>query len=591
MSWWPPGWHRGRRGHRARRRGVEPGDGARRPESAASAGEGARRLRSIRAYHELTKHQLQRYARGPADLDWESQPDPFLRFPGAALAALDPRALEVDAAAPNWDALWAAEPPAARALERASLSRLLLDSLALSAWKSAGEPPNEARWALRANPSSGNLHPTEATLVLPAIEGLGPGPVVAHYAPREHALELRVEAPRELFAALRLQRGEFLVGLSSIPWREAWKYGERAYRYCQHDLGHALAALACAARALGWRAERVDGCSTADLQALLGLDPTGPEGEHAETLVLVSTDAGAAADPRALAAAVAGSAASWKVLPWRMERSRLSPAHVEWDAVDAAFEAAAKPAGAGLGQERGAPHLAALAAARAGSPRFSTLARARRSAVAFDKKSGLARTDFERLLARALARRGGPLDGVRSAAVRVHLALFVHRVVGLDAGIYLATEADADLGALRAAMRPEFRWEAAVEAQAGLALCRLHPCDARSVAAHVSCQQDIAADGAFAAGMLVEFDALLERHGAWAYPRLYWNCGMVGQVLYLEAEALGLRGTGIGCYFDDALHGLLGLRGTRWQSLYHFAIGAPVADARLRSWPAYPPPP
>src|SRR5437660_12483691 len=33
----------------------------------------------------------------------------------------------------------------------------------------------------------------------------------------------------------------FLVGLSSIHWREAWKYGERAFRYCQHDVGHALA--------------------------------------------------------------------------------------------------------------------------------------------------------------------------------------------------------------------------------------------------------------------------------------------------------------------------------------------------------------
>ena len=36
-----------------------------------------------------------------------------------------------------------------------SLSRLLEYGLALSAWKQAGE----TRWALRANPSSGNLHP------------------------------------------------------------------------------------------------------------------------------------------------------------------------------------------------------------------------------------------------------------------------------------------------------------------------------------------------------------------------------------------------------------------------------------------------
>ena len=36
------------------------------------------------------------------------------------------------------------------------------------------------------------------------------------------------------------------------------------------------------------------------------------------------------------------------------------------------------------------------------------------------------------------------------------------------------------------------------------------------------------------------------------YRRLFWECGLIGQVLYLEAEAAGVRGTGIGCFYDDA---------------------------------------
>ncbi len=32
---------------------------------------------------------------------------------------------------------------------------------------------------------------------------------------------------------------------------------------------------------------------------------------------------------------------------------------------------------------------------------------------------------------------------------------------------------------------------------------------------------------------------------------LHWETGMIGQVLYLQAEAAGVRATGIGCYFDD----------------------------------------
>ena len=62
---------------------------------------------------------------------------------------------------------------------------------------------------------------------------------------------------------------------------------------------------------------------------------------------------------------------------------------------------------------------------------------------------------------------------------------------------------------------------------------------------------------------------------------------MIGQVLYLEAEAIGLRGTGIGCFFDDGVHEMLGLPGKALQSLYHFTVGLPLNDARLVSLPPY----
>ena len=87
--------------------------------------------------------------------------------------------------------------------------------------------------------------------------------------------------------------------------------------------------------------------------------------------------------------------------------------------------------------------------------------------------------------------------------------------------------------------------------------------------------------------MLAHFDDALA-NGSWAYPRLYWECGQIGQLLYLEAEAAGLSGTGIGCYFDDAVHELLGIADSRLQSLYHFTLGRAVWDLRLSSQPAYP---
>jgi hypothetical protein len=63
---------------------------------------------------------------------------------------------------------------------------------------------------------------------------------------------------------------------------------------------------------------------------------------------------------------------------------------------------------------------------------------------------------------------------------------------------------------------------------------------------------------------------------------------VVGQALYLEAEAAGVRSTGIGCFFDDAFHGVLGLQGDAFQDVYHFTVGAPLEDARLTTLAPYP---
>jgi hypothetical protein len=87
--------------------------------------------------------------------------------------------------------------------------------------------------------------------------------------------------------------------------------------------------------------------------------------------------------------------------------------------------------------------------------------------------------------------------------------------------------------------------------------------------------------------MLAEFDGPLHSLGPWFYPRLYWECGMIGQTMYLCAERYGLRGCGIGCFFDDVFHSLIGLKSTIYQDLYHFAVGKSVEDPRISTLPAY----
>jgi hypothetical protein len=130
---------------------------------------------------------------------------------------------------------------------------------------------------------------------------------------------------------------------------------------------------------------------------------------------------------------------------------------------------------------------------------------------------------------------------------------------------------------------PDLRWSSVDEQ---LPLFLLKPGDFRDTARAVSCHQDIAGDGACAMGMIANFGPVVAAEPC-QYRRLFWESGMIGQVLYLEAEAAGLRGTGIGCYFDDPVHALLGLEGHGCQSLYHFTMGVPVEDRRLGTLPPY----
>ena len=539
------------------------------------------------AYHQSTKHHFGRYARGPYRLDWATQPDPFRRYRGAPLRPLD----HPDPGdSPPYDALFGSGEVPPRPPDRRAISHLFYDSLALAAWKQAGG----MRWALRVNPSSGNLHPTEGYLLSGPVEGLLDSAFVAHYAPREHALEIRAEVPASTWQALAagLPPQAALVGLTSIYWREAWKYGERAFRYCHLDVGHAIAALALAAAGLGWRAALLDAVSTEQIAGLLGVDvaPGSAEREHADCLLALVPRQSGLMSPRLSAAAMG----EFPRLDWQGTPNVLSRGHVDWPAIDEVRAATRKPPAEGV-YEAAAARVPAWPAP-GGAPRAASLreiVRRRRSAVALDPQATIGRDAFFHILHRLLPAQDDPPFDALPWAPAVHLVLFVHRVDGLAPGLYCLVRDPEQMGDLRAAMRGDFEWAVPDGAPAGLPLYRLLAGDARDAARQLSCQQEIASDGLFAAAMIARFAPPLQRLGAWFYRRLYWECGAVGQMLYLEAEAAGVRGTGIGCFFDDPVHDLLGLTGPAaelpaYQSLYHFTVGHPVEDARLTTLPGYP---
>ena len=530
----------------------------------------------VRAYHERTKHRLDGYAAGPETLDWDDQPVAFRDYGNCPQIGL---ALAQDG--PDFATLAAGPLLPAAALGPDSLGRMLACSFAIATWKNYGT----SRWAVRCNPSSGNLHPTEVYLAVPGCDDLASG--LYHYRPQDHYLEQRCAYPAALADTLfgTLPAGSFLLGLSAIPWREAWKYGERAWRYCQLDLGHALATLRYAAALQGWSVTSLDHLADSEVAALLGLDRSqdfeADEPEYPELLCLITPAEQPAAPPYFLPEDLPKLVTG---LNWRGKANRLSPRHdYKWPLIDQAIAAAEKPRtpiATELAQVLPAPRSFDCQV-----PAIDLIQR-RRSAQSFDGTTSLSQEAFFTILDHTLPRVGLPPWGAEPLPARVHLVLFVHRVDGLSKGVYALPRRAEALAGMQAALRSEFQWETVGDCPSHLPLHRLITADARKTAGQLACQQGIAANGAFSLAMLGEFDAGLAQ-GPWGYRSLMTEAGMLGQSLYLGAEACGLQGTGIGCFFDDGLHTLFGLQDHQYQVLYQFTVGKGMTDTRITNQRPY----
>jgi SagB-type dehydrogenase family enzyme len=506
------------------------------------------RVATVLAYHTRSKHALDRYAAGPGTLDWEAQPRAFRDWAGAGQIAL-PRDVVVSDI--SWSVLPTARP--SLPLNTANLGSLLRLCVGLTAWKEyAG-----SRWSLRAHPSSGNLHPTETWLLSSGVAGLEDG--LYHYQNLHHALE------RRAWGSATQATGVWL-GFSSIHWREAWKYGERAFRYCQLDLGHVLAAVSYAAALHGWR-PRMLNMDAAEIAHSLGLDRAsdfvGVEGEEAEVIVALE-----------VGESLPNNWQHWAGKPSLLDARPL----YQWPVIEEVAKAT-------RGSPPAADSLFADSSATHGSDsdiRASQVILKRRSAQAFDGQSMMPHAVFKQLLT-SLLPGGSPVWNLWPHTARVHPVLMVHRVEGVAPGLYVMPRSESIKTSLQAAFRNTFSWQS-VDSE--LSLFQLVAARTGKTARTLSCHQDIATQCAVTFMMMAEFAAPVTANPA-AYRHLHWEAGMLGHVITLEAEAAGWRGTGIGCFFDDADHEVLGLKDDQFQVIYHYAVGMAVDDPRLLTLPAY----
>ena len=526
----------------------------------------------IISYHEETKHHYERYARSPGYMDWQNQPNPFRFYENTKVYELPLLKKKPEAGYPD---LYLRKNNPAQLFVIENIAGFLELSLGLSAWKAMGN----SRWSLRINPSSGNLHPTEAHLILPHGPNLAGG--IYHYNAFIHALELRAETSEDLRRQITQHFGceGFLIGLSSIFWRESWKYGERAFRYCNHDVGHALAAVSIAANLFGWKVTYLNGLSDDALDTVLGFDKTGfeyLEREHPDLMCFVHPS-DRIEIPRAIPLSIIDDIGK---LNFTGTPNRLSKQQINWEIIYQAADLTRKPSTAEQTFD-----FSDTTRQQAASSQLSSveIICRRRSATDYDRTGSLSKNRLITMLDQTLPRNGiAPFDA-ELMETSTHLLIFIHQVEGLAPGLYFFCRNSGELDSLKRRTHSGFAWQPVEE---DFPLFLLEKGNYRQQAMMVSCHQDIAGSSALSLGMIVRFKDLIGVD-PYRYRHLFWETGMVGQVLYLEAEAHGVRGTGIGCYFDDAVHELLGLTDNHYQSLYHFTIGCPVEDPRLTTYPPY----
>ena len=512
-------------------------------------------------YHNETKHSQQRYARSLGYMDWATQPNPYRTYSDTRKIKL-PLSFENKTLEYSQIFNQKKEDIISAPLCKEAISQFFQFSLGLAAIKEYGDQS----WALRCNASSGNLQPSEAYLISNDIQGIDDG--LFHYSPLEHSLELLSNANEEL----TLPKNSFLVCLSSIVWREAWKYGERAWRYTQLDCGHALKALEISASILGWKIEVLN-TKDSSLQNLIGFDQSSryvpEERELPDMLLLVSFDNDSKNNSNTIDI---DNIRTTLEETYRGKANQLSRDWHKWDILEKIEDATLSD---DLIKKEYKNDIYEINTYRETSFLAKDVVLNRRSAQAMDKDdANITKKEFETII-----------SSVKSNNSAIHLVVFIHNVTDIEAGLYILVRNENHKVQLQSLFKEQFLWEK-VDTQAGQ-LYKLEAGDFKFLSKAISCNQDIASHGAFTLGMLAEFTNQLEQYGASRYKQLYWDCGAIGQQLYLEATSLKLSATGIGCFLDDILHGTVGLKTNHFQSLYHFTIGRGLVDSRLSTKKPY----
>ncbi|AFY52907.1 SagB-type dehydrogenase domain protein [Rivularia sp. PCC 7116] len=213
-------------------------------------------------YHERTKYDPETISAKNKGLDWAKQPVPFKEYKIGSTFDLKPYIKEKPTSfANNSEAQW---------WQR--LSRLLFCSYGLT----ARMPSMGSTVYLRAAPSAGGLYPAEMYLLSRGTQLLPPG--LYNYQCRTHSLMHYWESDvwQKLQSAClensSLQNAQLAIVITSVFYRSAWRYEDRAYRRICLDTGHLIGNIELAGALTGYRPHLIGGFVDEDVNELLYVD-------------------------------------------------------------------------------------------------------------------------------------------------------------------------------------------------------------------------------------------------------------------------------------------------------------------------------